>query len=51
MPESVKKVLDRLQFPKPKIYQNDPHHCKFTDYGKILQMALDTDDSYLLDKK
>ena len=39
MPEYVKKALDRLQHPQPKIPQYSPHRWSVTAYGKRLHMA------------
>ena len=50
MPDYVRKALDRLQHPNPKIPQYAPHCWSVPAYGKRLQMALDTDESNLLDK-
>ena len=51
MPEYVKKALDRLQHPKPKIPQYAPHLWTVPTYGKRLQMAPDPDDIEFIDKK
>ena len=51
MPEYVKKALDRLQHPKPKIPQYVPHLWRVPTYGIRLQMAPDPDNRELLDKK
>ena len=48
MPESVKKVLDRLQHPKPKIPQYAPHFWIVPAYVKRLQMAPYPDDIDIL---
>ena len=50
IPEYVKKSLDRLQHPKPKRPQYDPHRWIVPAYGKILQMAPDTDIALFLTK-
>ena len=50
MPNYVRKVLDRIQHPKPKIPQYAPHCWSVPAYEKILQMAPDPDKSNLLDK-
>ena len=51
MPKYVKKALDRLQHPKPKISQYDPHRWTVPTYGKRLQMAPYPDNSEILDYK
>ena len=51
MPEYAKKALDRLQHPKPKRPQYDPHLCSVPSYGKIIQMAPDPYERNLLDKR
>ena len=51
MPDYVRKFMDRLQHPKLKRLQYAPHRWSVPAYGKILQMAPDTDERYHLDKK
>ena len=51
MPEYVKKALDRLQHPKPKISQHAPHLWTVPTHEKIPQIAPDPYDNYILDKK
>ena len=48
MPKYVKKVLNRLQNPKPKRPQYAPHLCKVSTYVKIPQMAPDPYDRNIL---
>ena len=50
MPEYVKKAMDRLQHPKPKRPQYEPHCWKLPEYGKRIQMEPDPDDMDLPDK-
>ena len=50
MPYYVSKALYRLQHPKPKITQYDPHCWSVSVYGKILQMAPDPDERDILEK-
>ena len=45
------KALDRLQHPKPKRLQYDPHLWTVPANGKIIQMAPDPDESDLIDNK
>ena len=47
----VRKALDRLKHTKPKIPQYAPHRWSFPAYGKRLQMAPDTYNSDIFDKK
>ena len=47
----MKKALDRLQHPKPKIPKYAPHCWTVPIYGKKLQMAPDPYDSKILDKE
>ena len=51
MTEYVKKALDRLQHHKSKRPKYAQNRWTFSTYGKILQMAPDTYDRELLDKK
>ena len=51
MTEYLKKALDILQHPKPKIPQYAPHRWTVPTYGKRLQIASDPYNSDLLDKK
>ena len=51
MPWYMKNALDRLQHNKPKRPQYAPHRWTVTTYGKILQMAPDSDNGDLLNKK
>ena len=41
MPDSVKKVPDRLQHPNPKITKYAPHCWTVPAYVKIIQMVPD----------
>ena len=50
MPDYVRKALDRLQHPKPKIPQYAPHRSTVPAYEKRLPMAPNIDKSNLLDK-
>ena len=47
----MRKALDRLQHPKPKISQYALHHWSVPAYGKRLQMAPYPDGSDILDKR
>ena len=51
MPEYLKKALDRLQHPKPKIPQYAPHFWTVPTYKIRLNMTPDPDNSNTLDKK
>ena len=51
MPDYVRKTLDRLQYTKPKRPQYEPHRWSVPAYGKIPQMAPDSDESNILDKE
>ena len=51
MPEYVKKALDRLQHPKPKIPKYAPHLWTILSYGIRLKMTPDPYNSNTLDKK
>ena len=51
MPEYVKKALDEIKHPKPKIPSYAPHFWSVPAYGRRLQMAPDPDESNLLEKK
>ena len=50
MPGYVKKFLNRLQHPKPKIPKYASHSWSVPAYGKILQMAPDPYKSDIIDK-
>ena len=50
MSDYVRKALDRIQHPNPKIPQYAPHRWSVHAYGLRLQMAQDPDDINLFDK-
>ena len=50
MSDYVRKALERLQYPKPKIPHYAPHRWSVPAYGKRLQIAPDPDESDILDK-
>ena len=50
MPDYVRKFPDRLQHPNPKRPQYAPHCWSVPVYVKRLRMALDPDESDILDK-
>ena len=51
MPEYVEKLLNKLQHPKPKRTQYASHLWTLPAYGKRFQMAPESDESNLFDKK
>ena len=50
MTDYVRKALDKLQNPKPKIPQYALHRWSVPAYGKIIQMVPDPDESHILGK-
>ena len=51
MPYDVSEALDRIQHPNPKRPQYDPYCWTVPAFGKRLQMAPDTYERNILDKK
>ena len=47
----MRKALDRLQHPKPRRLQYEPHCWSVPTYGKSLQMTPYPDESDIIDKK
>ena len=50
MSDDVRKALDRLQHPNPKIPKYAPHCWSVPAYRKRIQMAPDPDKINLFDK-
>ena len=50
MPEYVKKALDRLQHPNPKVPQYAPHLWTFPAYGNRIHMAPYTENINIIEK-
>ena len=51
IPEYMKKYLDQLQHPKPKVPQYAPHRWTVPAYVKRPQRATDSDEKNILDNK
>ena len=48
MHDYMGKAMDRLQHPKPKRPQYEPHSWSFTAYGKRLKMSQDPNESTII---